>query len=156
MLQIALAADKKKERPSVCNKRNLELKDCHLRVSEFDIHIWQDKFILQGPVKRSMKTLPLFGEDVRWHSAQTLVKNNRSFVQMVIWGPPQGLGEVESAHYFVYEIKPGVVEMKLEKVIQKRKKRADGKMEADKKLKTDISAKSNKVIWKVGDESGEL
>ena len=143
-------------RAQTCSKKFLALKDCHLHIGDFHLHVWHDKLILQGPIERKMIALPLFGDDVRWESAEMISKNRRHFMQMVMWSPPQGQGEVESAVFYVFEVGIGRIDLKLDKIIQKRKKRADGKIYFDRKLPIEIFVKSGKVMWKVGKESGEL
>lgn len=151
-----------------CEAKSLKLKDCHLKLGEKKLHIWNDKVFLSTNVERDMKPLPKSTRD--WAFVRVSQKAGRSFLELGLWQTPQGESAVESLSWLVYEVQNGALVQRLNKVIQKRKKvipQAQGEgavstpfhrteYKVDRKAKYGLSVKNKKIHWRVSQEEGSF
>ena len=131
---------------SECKAKQQELQDCHLKLGPYPIHLWKDKIILRGPLEREMVNLQL-EPNGGWDFVQKHQLGKRFFIELVLWGAPQGQAEVASAISYIYEVQKGRIDLKFSKVVQKRRKISEKKYEMDARKKISFSEKNNKVFW---------
>lgn len=149
----------------VCPKKKLVLKDCLFAVGQNKVHVWHDKILLNSQVGRDAQLLSIQSDldkgVVDWQFARIKKIGGRNFLELGIWTPPKGEGEVESLIWSVYEIKAGELTKLLEKTLQKRK-RLEGLESEEKKYKLDrilkygIENKKSRIYWQLGHEQGDL
>lgn len=138
-----------------CSKKQRELQDCKLQLDKFPVHIWKDKIILRGPVEREMISMKLAGF-AEWDAVNGQALGGRHFLEVILWSQPVGEAEVASAVSYLYEIKPGQIDKRLERTIQKRKVKSGGGYEYDKRSPVKLKLQSGRVHWLSGKESGVL
>jgi hypothetical protein len=159
LLTIFSAAEAKSktkvDTSSECSLKRQELQDCHLKLGPFPIHLWKDKIILRGPKEREMVNFKL-EPNGGWDQVQKHQINDRYFLELTLWGAPQGQAEVASATSYIYEIQNGKIDLKHSHVVQKRRKISDKKFELDARKKIVFVEKNHKIYWQVDNESGEL
>jgi hypothetical protein len=113
-------------RGETCPKKHLLIKDCYFQMDKTRVQVWKSKIFLNNLIDRDTKKLPFEAEieknAVDWDFMRSSQLHGRWFLELGIWGPPQGVGEVESLIWSVYEIEKSGLLKRLEKVIQKRKK----------------------------------
>jgi hypothetical protein len=142
----------------ICAKKNLQLKNCLMKLGSNRVKAWQGKLFLNDMIERDSISIDQIETDqtkaVEWQFFKAQKLNNRWFIELGLWGPPVGEGAIESLWWVVIEIREGQFVKRLEKLIQKRKKMGEDKYKYDAKFKHELSAKNKKVHWMVHKEKG--
>ena len=135
-----------------CRARDLKNKNCYLSLDKNRVQVWKDKIFLNDLVERDTKSIAL-GD---WQFVKAQKISGRWFLEIGLWGPPLGVGEVESLWWQVYEIKNGQYVKHIEKLIQKRKKITDTRFKYDKLANYGLREQKKKIYWHVNYDKGSI
>lgn len=141
---------------TVCAPRALKLKNCYLDLDKNKIHIWQDKIFLKDQIHRDLEPISLGANLVEWSLVRVVKKKNRGLLELALWSPPVGAGDVETLVWTLYEVENGALKKKLEKIIRRRKRTETKGYKYDKMIPHEIRVRQNQVVWRVGREEGNL
>lgn len=141
-----------------CPARKLKLRDCHLSLGVHKVQVWSDKIFVQDEFNRSLTELPL--KEAEWIEVTLQELGGRKFLEFVAWDAPQGQGDVASKKWYVYEIQKEHAILRLEKLVQRRKKVDEKRFHYDRLEKFGLSAEKAKpgykVKWSVAREKGYI
>ena len=103
-----------------CQRKELREKDCHLKAFGRRLHIWQDKIFVSDGVRRKAFDLPVAGLTIEWSKVQLKKIRHRRFLELLIWGPPQGEAQVQSLKWSIYEVTGERLKLLVDQEVQKR------------------------------------
>jgi len=149
-----------------CDKKQLALKDCHLKIKNLRLHIWNDKIFLRSATQRAMIQLLPHGDGVYWEFISARELAGRMFLETAIWSAADVKTDISTLQWVIFEFSGGAIEQKAMNTIQYRK-RLPGEPNTwkyDKRLSYDLGVdnkgpaknKSPQVFWRVDKKRANL
>lgn len=141
-----------------CSKKELERKDCLLRLSSYKVQISKLKVTWSDGSWTAIADLPMVQEDFHWQEAKLAKMGTRWVLQIWIWDAGKGEAKVESLHWLVSELKDRAFFPKLDKVVRKREVRATppGSYSYDREVPHGLKPAKGGLRWTAGRDSGVI
>lgn len=147
--------------PNSCSAASLDRKNCILEAGKHRLQFRDDTINSYDGVHRRLIKLPIAGHQVEWKSINKVSFGNRNFILVEIWDAPARSSQVSVLQWLVYEIEGVNLELKLSKIIQRRKAvvgsfKNNKKYEMDKVFEHRIYKVNNQIHWTTGFKSGVI
>lgn len=143
-----------------CSANQLDSFDCHLKLKPYQIQFRKEKIHLNNDTWKKLYPFPIVGKGVEWKMIALRKLGRRYFVEMLVWGPPEGEAGVQSLRWVVQEAVKEELKPKLDYVVQKRQKNREekgGPFYYDKKENFLLSTnEKGQIFWYAGKRSGGL
>lgn len=144
-----------KRETNVCQRRDLQLKNCYLYLDYYTVRLWNQKMSVSNNVSRSLVDLPLTGEKVEWVSGEIEKLAGQHFVQWVAWEAPSQTNEIQTKHWYVYRLQGEKAELVHTFPLEKRI-RTIGKPKSDAQISFGLRLENKQPTWFAGDQKGLL
>ena len=158
-----------------CSSRELELRDCTVKLKNWQVSLTKEKILLGDSVWRSAHDLPLIGAETAWHKVLLRQIVGRTFLELQIWGAPVGETHIQELHWVVVELLDKDAKVKLDEVIRRRRPKIKIEVPVvaarkasfpkspprpvfilDPEEKYSLLGAGRTVVWSVGTRRGDL
>lgn len=131
-----------------CSPTELNLKNCSLSHRELELNFNKSDVRVNNGVWHHLRHLKSLEKNQQWHSLGIRAFNQRVFLQAKVWVSSEVIDSIEHLKWLVWEVSGTELNLKINEVIQKRKKIEEDKYITDPLEKHGIKpTKANKLKW---------
>lgn len=141
---------------SQCLQRDLERKDCLLRLKPYNVQVSRVKVTWSDGTWTSIADAPLPDEKFQWEKVRLDQVAHRWLVQFWIWDSGQGQANVQSLHWVVAELSGHSLTIRLNQIVRRRhlKQGTAKSYTYDPWIAHSLKAKANVIYWSFGRTNG--
>ena len=132
---------------SWCSPTELNLKNCSIQTRELEVHVNEADVRVNNNVWHHLRHLKQLETTQQWDSLGLRTFSERIFLQAKVWKKSKVLESIEHLNWLVWEVDGTELKLKIQEVIQKRKKIKEGEFITDPLEKHGIKFKNKKLIW---------
>lgn len=147
MLLLFLALSTSVWAKTWCSPTELNLKNCSISSRSLELNIHEKEARVNNGIWHHLRTLePLEGAQT-WQSLGLRPIQNKLFLQAKVWHNSKVLEGIEHLRWLVWEIEGTELNLKINEIIQRRKKIKEDQYITDPLEKHGIKIKDKKIIW---------
>ena len=149
---------------SNCVSKELKLMNCEIALKKAQYSLSKDSMRINDGTWRGVFYWPDAESVVEWHTTKLRELGGKRLLVTKVWKKEPSVPslDLESLHWVIYEIQGTKVELKIDKIVQKRRRGAGSKEKPagdymSGKLETHVlKMQDDDVIWKLGHSKGNL